>query len=74
MSLLEYLKLKRVIMRNTSKDRKQLVKLYNPFGKQYGASLKATFTCNIWPSYFTLVYLFKKNKSKCPHNFVNESL
>ena len=41
MSLLEYLKLKRVIMHNTSKDRKQLVKLYNPFGKQYGSFFKS---------------------------------
>ena len=37
-------------------------------------SLKVTLTCNVWLNYFTLGYLFKKKKSKCLHNVVNESL
>ena len=61
-------------MPNTSKERKQLVKLYNPFEKQYGTFFRSYITCNIWLNYFTLGYLFKKNKSKCLHNVVNESL
>ena len=50
MYLLEYLKLKRVIMPNAGKDKKQLnlsytthgnVKLYNPLEKQYHSFLKS---------------------------------